>query len=105
MLVNGFAVVLKEGFSYINIKSFYFFRMKLHSRAIRESVVFAKRVTGPEAKEMGIIDSCASIDNLINAAKNLGFGALGKNDIDREILKTMKQDMFPRRVSLEEAKL
>ncbi|KAK3086848.1 hypothetical protein FSP39_024400 [Pinctada imbricata] len=71
--------------------------LKLDSRAIRESVVYAKRITGPEAVSLGIVDSVTSADRLISEAKSLGFGALGKNNIDRDMLKTMKQDTFPRK--------
>ena len=67
--------------------------------------MYAKRITGPEAKELGVMDSCTSMENLITEAKYLGFGALGNNDIDKEMLRTMKQDMFPKRVSKVDAKL
>ena len=67
--------------------------------------MYAKRITGPDAKELEIVDSCTAIDNLITEAKSLGFGALGQNNIDREMLRTMKQDMFPKRVSNVDAKL
>ena len=81
------------------------FRTKLDNHAIRESVVYAKRITGPEAKKLGMVDSCTSMENLMAEAKSLGFGALGKNNIDRDMLRTMKQDMFPRRFSSANAKL
>ncbi|KAK3085597.1 hypothetical protein FSP39_005925 [Pinctada imbricata] len=72
---------------------------KIDSRAIRESVIYAKRITGPEAVSLGIIDCVTSPDKLISEAKSLGFGAIGKNNIDRDMLRTMKQDLFPRKVT------
>ena len=68
-------------------------------------MVYGKRTTGPEAKQLGIVDRCTTVDNLMSEAKSLGSGSLGKNNIDREMLRTMKQDMFPQGLSNVDAKL
>ncbi|XP_062583106.1 uncharacterized protein LOC134244888 [Saccostrea cucullata] len=73
---------------------------KLDANAIRESVIFAKRLTGPEAVDLKIVDGIETEKNLISGSKKVGFGALGKNNIKRVDLQNMKQDMIPRTMSV-----
>lgn len=73
-----------------------FFSLKLSPEALRESVIFAKRITGPEAVNLKIVDGVASESSLISESKKLGFQALGKNVINRADLHIMKKDLMPR---------
>lgn len=76
-----------------------FYRRKLSPEALRESVIFAKRITGPEAVKLNIIDRIASDKDLISECKKLGLKALGNNNIQRTDLQYMKEDMIPRRIT------
>ncbi|XP_061189924.1 uncharacterized protein LOC133197746 [Saccostrea echinata] len=78
---------------------------KLDADAKRESVIFAKRLTGPEAVNLKIVDGVVPEANLISESKSLGFGALGKNNIKRVDLQNMKKDMIPRTMSVTKANL
>lgn len=73
-----------------------FLHLKLSPEALRESVIFAKRITGPEAVNLKIVDGVASESSLISESKKLGFQALGKNVINRADLHIMKKDLMPR---------
>lgn len=73
-----------------------FFSFKLSPEALRESVIFGKRITGPEAVNLKIVDGVASESSLISESKKLGFQALGKNVIKRTDLHAMKKDLIPR---------
>ncbi|KAJ8302954.1 hypothetical protein KUTeg_019350 [Tegillarca granosa] len=54
------------------------------------------RITGPEAKDLGIVDVTTDISSLEKSAKNLANLALGPTGIDRDMLQKMKQDIYPR---------
>ncbi|XP_048743447.1 uncharacterized protein LOC125656864 [Ostrea edulis] len=73
---------------------------KLNREALRESVIFAKRITGPEAVKLRIVDKIESETNLISGSKQIGFEALGKNVIKRDDLHMMKKDMIPRTIDV-----
>ena len=73
-------------------------RHKLSAEALRESVIFAKRITGPEAVKLKIVDSTEEEGNLIAGGKRLGLQALGGNNIHRADLQNMKKDLIPRQV-------
>jgi hypothetical protein len=63
-------------------------------------VIFAKRITGPEAVKLKIVDKVESETGLISGSKQIGFEALGKNVIKREDLHNMKKDMIPRTIGI-----
>ncbi|XP_033754706.1 enoyl-CoA delta isomerase 3-like [Pecten maximus] len=67
-----------------------------HMAAIREAVLFAKRVPAKTAVELGIVDLAVEPDNLLKEAKQMAIKALGPNGIDRGMLQTMKKDLYPR---------
>lgn len=75
---------------------FDIFRHKLNAEALRESVMFAKRITGPEAVRLKIVDATAAESDLISKSKSVGFEALGSNVIQRSDLHNMKKDLIPR---------
>ncbi|XP_061189927.1 uncharacterized protein LOC133197747 isoform X3 [Saccostrea echinata] len=73
---------------------------KLNIEALRESVIFAKRLTGPEALKLKIVDGIEIESNLISVSKAIGFKALGNNVIQRIDLQNMKKDMIPRTIGV-----
>ncbi|XP_048743432.2 uncharacterized protein LOC125656858 [Ostrea edulis] len=77
--------------------SYEILQRKLSREALRESVIFAKRITGPEAVKLKIVDKIELETNLISRSKQIGFEALGKNVIKRDDLQIMKKDMIPRK--------
>ncbi|XP_060084633.1 uncharacterized protein LOC132563889 [Ylistrum balloti] len=68
----------------------------LAMKSIREAVLFGKRVTAGEAKELFLVDAMTDISDLIPKAKQMAFEALGPNGIDRDMLQRMKQDLYVR---------
>ncbi|XP_021352905.1 enoyl-CoA delta isomerase 1, peroxisomal-like [Mizuhopecten yessoensis] len=68
----------------------------LAMKAIREAVLFGKRVTANEAKELFLVDAMTELSELIQKAKQMAIEALGPNGIDREMLQRMKQDLYVR---------
>ncbi|XP_052061205.1 uncharacterized protein LOC127701353 [Mytilus californianus] len=66
--------------------------------AHREAIVFGRRITAPEAKTLGLVDSVVDIENLLQEAKRLAKHALGNNNIDREALAMMKRNTYTRQV-------
>ncbi|XP_061189925.1 uncharacterized protein LOC133197747 isoform X1 [Saccostrea echinata] len=73
---------------------------KLNIEALRESVIYAKRLTGPEALKLKIVDRIETESNLISESKAIGFKALGNNIIQRKDLQNMKKDMIPRTIGV-----
>ncbi|XP_061188600.1 uncharacterized protein LOC133196755 [Saccostrea echinata] len=73
---------------------------KLNIEALRESVIYAKRFTGPEALNLKIVDGIEKESNLISESKSIGFRALGNNIIQRIDLQNMKKDMIPRTIGV-----
>lgn len=89
---------------------FYFygfiFSIKLTNFAAkREAVIFARRITAPEAKQLGIVDVVTELSNIIPEAKKLATMALGPKGIDRDMLTTMKKDIYPRTVQINNSRL
>lgn len=74
---------------------FNIFRHKLNAEALRESVIFAKRITGMEAVRLKIVDATVAGSDLISKSKTVGFEALGSNVIQRVDLHNMKKDLIP----------
>ncbi|XP_069113079.1 uncharacterized protein [Argopecten irradians] len=68
----------------------------LAMKSIREAVLFGKRVTADQAKELFLVDAMAELPDLIPKAKQLALEALGPNGIDRDMLQVMKQDLYVR---------
>ncbi|KAJ8303380.1 hypothetical protein KUTeg_019776 [Tegillarca granosa] len=66
--------------------------------ALREAVIFGRRITAQEARQLDLIDVVAELSNLIPEAKKLATSALGKTGIDRNMLSVMKQDIYSRTV-------
>ncbi|XP_060075289.1 uncharacterized protein LOC132554978 [Ylistrum balloti] len=62
--------------------------------ALREAVLFAKRITATRAVELGIVDAAVEPQNLLKEAKRIALQALGPNGIDSSMLQTMKKDLF-----------
>lgn len=75
---------------------FNIFRHKMNAEGLRESTIFAKRITGPEAVRLKMVDATAAESDLISKSKSVGFEALGSNVIQRVDLHNMKKDLFPR---------
>ncbi|OWF55156.1 enoyl-CoA delta isomerase 3-like [Mizuhopecten yessoensis] len=71
-------------------------RLKIpRMEGIREAVLFAKRIPATRAKELGIVDEAVEPENLLNTAKQIALQALGPSGIDRDMLQTMKKDLYP----------
>ncbi|XP_033755080.1 enoyl-CoA delta isomerase 1, peroxisomal-like [Pecten maximus] len=68
----------------------------LAMKSIREAVLFGKRVTADQAKELFLVDSMTELSDLIPTAKQVAQEALGPNGIDRDMLQKMKQDLYVR---------
>ncbi|OWF55134.1 enoyl-CoA delta isomerase 1, peroxisomal-like [Mizuhopecten yessoensis] len=69
-----------------------------NTNAVREAVLFARSIPGPEAKSLGLVDEIGELPTLMGAAKRLAIGALGRTGIDRDMLEIMKKDLYPRTV-------
>lgn len=52
---------------------------KLSGRTLRDSLLTGKRIGGTEAKTLGIVDECCSLEQLLTVAKQLAEPMLGKN--------------------------
>lgn len=65
---------------------------------MQEAVVFGRRITAPEAKSLGLVNSVSTLDDLLPEAKRLARRALGNNNIDRDALARMKKDIYVRTV-------
>lgn len=82
--------------SLTDLMRFNIFRHKMNAEALRESTIFAKRITGPEAVRLKMVDATAAESDLMSKSKSVGFEALGSNVIQRVDLHNMKKDLFPR---------
>lgn len=60
----------------------------------REALLFAKRLTGDNAKYLGLVDCVTEEDKMMEEAKKLIKQALGKNGLDRKALGIMKKDIY-----------
>ena len=80
--------------------------MKVNTNdALREAVLFGKRVTGSRAKDLALVDEVASEADILITAKQLAFEALGKDGLDRDMLNKMKIDLYPRKLMGFDSKL
>lgn len=101
IIVSFFAYILSQ-LNYLgnlskfkDLMRFNIFRHKLNAEALRESVIFAKRITGTEAVRLKIVDATVAESDLISKSKTVGFEALGSNVIQRVDLHNMKKDLIP----------
>ncbi|WAR12321.1 hypothetical protein MAR_026501 [Mya arenaria] len=62
--------------------------------AQKEALVYAKRLTGPEAKRLQFADVLTEEAKMPAEARVLISGALGRNGISRELLQNTKTDMY-----------
>ncbi|XP_021367660.1 enoyl-CoA delta isomerase 1, peroxisomal-like [Mizuhopecten yessoensis] len=83
---------LRLGDMFLNLLS----KKVLAMESIREAVLFGKRATANEAKELFLVDAMTELSELIPKAKQMALEALGPNGIDREMLQRMKQDLYVR---------
>ena len=60
----------------------------------REALLFAKRLTADQARNLGLVDVVTEEDKLVDEAKKLIKLALGKNGLDRNALGTIKKDIY-----------
>ena len=60
----------------------------------REALLLAKRLTGNEAKDLGLVDSVVEESRMMDEAKKLVKMALGRNGLDRKALGMMKKDIY-----------
>ncbi|KAL4219315.1 hypothetical protein ACF0H5_021894 [Mactra antiquata] len=63
------------------------------SKAIRDAVLFGKRLTGEESKELNLVDAVTSKDNLESQAIDLIKQALGPRGLSRAAVKQAKIDL------------
>ena len=56
--------------------------------------MLAKRLTGNEAKSLGLVDSVVEESQMMDEAKKLVQLALGRNGLDRKALGMMKKDIY-----------
>ena len=74
---------------------FVAFRTKVAPGVVqREALLLAKRLTGNEAKSLGLVDSVVEESQMAEEAKKLIKIALGKNGLDRKALGMMKKDIY-----------
>lgn len=60
----------------------------------REALLFAKRLTGAEAKRLELVDEVVEESMMADSVKKLIRAALGRNGIDRKALHAMKKDIY-----------
>ena len=71
------------------------FRTKIGPGLVqREALLFAKRLTGDQAKGLGLVDVVIEESKMAEEAKKLIKMALGRNGLDREALGMMKKDIY-----------
>ena len=75
--------------------SVFSFRTKIGPGLVqREALLFAKRLTGDQAKGLGLVDVVTEENKMADEAKKLIKMALGRNGLDREALGMMKKDIY-----------
>ncbi|XP_060557216.1 uncharacterized protein LOC132717694 [Ruditapes philippinarum] len=71
------------------------FRVKVQNgAAVREALVFGKRLDAETAKSLGIVDVTATEENMMSKAKETIKYALGKVSVTRGFFNDMKSDMY-----------
>lgn len=66
----------------------------------REALLFAKRLSGEQAKRLGLADEVVEESKMADAAKKLVKEALGRNGLGRQILQDMKKDIYGKELDL-----
>ncbi|XP_072013241.1 uncharacterized protein [Amphiura filiformis] len=69
-------------------------RYKASPQVIRDMLIFGKRYTADEAFKVGLVDAVCEESQLLNCACKLARQCIGKNGLDRAMLKTMKMDLY-----------
>lgn len=60
----------------------------------REALLLAKRLTGDDAKRLGLVDEVVVESKMAETARTLIKEALGRNGLDRNIIHAMKKDIY-----------
>lgn len=63
-------------------------------QAVRDAVLFGRRLTATEALTLQIVDMATSMDQLEVEAANYISSALGKHGLEREALGRVKEDVY-----------
>lgn len=75
----------------------FIYRCKLRAgRAKTDAIIYGKRFSGNQALELKIVDAITDMDNLIKEAKTLLNSVLSVGSINRESLRHMKMNIYPR---------
>ena len=59
-----------------------------------EVISYGKRLTGPDALKLGVVQSISSPEGLLNKATELVKASLALGPIDRDALGWMKTDLY-----------
>ncbi|KAH3769046.1 uncharacterized protein LOC127846586 [Dreissena polymorpha] len=66
----------------------------------REALLFAKRLSGPEAKDLDLVDHVVEDSKMADVAKEMINKCLGKNGLGRDIVRVMKKDIYGKELDL-----
>ncbi|KAL4218977.1 PFAM Enoyl-CoA hydratase isomerase [Mactra antiquata] len=66
----------------------------------REALLFAKRLTGEQAKRFDLVDAVVEEGKMVETGKELAKRALGRNGLGREIVFNMKKDIYGKEVDM-----
>ncbi|KAK3603393.1 hypothetical protein CHS0354_009376 [Potamilus streckersoni] len=67
----------------------------------REAIIYAKRLKGQDALELGLVDVIGNEKELLDQAKRLGKNVLGSEGLDRTTLAMMKRDVYGKYISFD----
>ncbi|KAL3860295.1 hypothetical protein ACJMK2_010434 [Sinanodonta woodiana] len=67
----------------------------------REAIIYAKRLKGQDALDLGIVDVIGNENQLLDHAKILGKNALGSEGLDRTMVAMMKRDVYGKYISFD----
>ena len=63
-------------------------------------MLFAKRLSGPEAKDLDLVDHVVEDSKMADVAKEMINKCLGKNGLGRDIVRVMKKDIYGKELDL-----
>ena len=69
-------------------------------RVQRDALLYAKRMTGADAKRLELADEVTEEPKMVDAAKKLIDNVLGKNGLGRDIVYMMKKDIYGKDIDL-----
>ena len=79
--------------------AFVCFRVKVPSGpAHREALVFGKRLNAHTARDLGIVDTLATEETMMDVAMDTVNAALGRMNLSQGFLNDMKTDVYDRSV-------